>query len=198
MWHLSRPTSEDVRRHLEAQRSLPFSYAAVGASRDGTAPPGFNHDRNRQLLGTGPATFAAARDAIRAWTMFPAPLAWIEPAAIPIAEGEPAGVVVRAMGLWWLNAARIVYVIDEARRFGFAYGTLPGHVERGEERFSVEWLDDDTVWYDIDAFSQPRYWMARLGRPIARHFQRRFGRLSRAAMLGAVATDLPVGWRTSG
>jgi uncharacterized protein (UPF0548 family) len=28
---------------------------------------------------------------------------------------------------------RVVYVIDEADRQGFAYGTLPGHPESGEE-----------------------------------------------------------------
>ena len=88
-------------------------------------------------------------------------------------------------------AARIVYVIEEPRRFGFAYGTLPGHVERGEERFCVEWQGDDTVWYDREAFSQPRYWMVRLGKPIARRVQRRFGRESKAAMLRAVTARSP-------
>ena len=35
----------------------------------------------------------------------------------------------RAIGFWWLNACRIVYVVDEAgpiTQFGFAYGTLAG------------------------------------------------------------------------
>ncbi|HEX4416709.1 MAG TPA: DUF1990 domain-containing protein [Kofleriaceae bacterium] len=185
MWQLSRPTPHDVRRHLDAQRGLAFTYAAVGATRHDAPPAGFARDHNRQRLGHGAAGFSAARDAIRAWAMFPAPLAWIAPPAIPIAEGEVAGVIVRAAGLWWLNAARIVYVIDEPRRFGFAYGTLPGHAERGEERFSVEWLADDTVWYDLLAFSQPRYWMARLAAPVVRGLQRRFARLSRAAMHAA-------------
>jgi uncharacterized protein (UPF0548 family) len=187
MWSLTRPSRDDVRRHLDAQRALPFTYDAVGATRDGTAPAGFDHDRNRQRLGAGATVFAAAREAVRAWAMFPAPLARIEPAGVPIAEGELAGVVIRAMGLWWLNAARIVYVIDEPRRFGFAYGTLPGHAERGEERFLVAWQGDDSVWYEIDAFSQPRFWPARLGKPIVRRLQRRFARLSKAAMLRAVA-----------
>jgi uncharacterized protein (UPF0548 family) len=182
MWRLSRPTPEDVRRHLDAQRQLPFSYDAVGATRDHRAPAGFDRDHNRELMGRGAPAFAAGCAALRAWTMFAPPLAWIEPPGVPIAAGEVVGMVAHALGLWWLNAARIVYVIDEPRRFGFAYGTLPGHVERGEERFSVEWLDDDTVWYDLEAFSRPRYWGARLARPLARRLQRRFVRLSKAAM----------------
>src|SRR5689334_3036495 len=104
---LTRPTTAVVRAFLAAQRGLPYTYEAVGATREGNVPPGFAHDRNRQLLGRGERVFAAARDAIRAWAMFPAPLAWIEPHGVPIAAGELAGVVIRALGLWWLNAARI-------------------------------------------------------------------------------------------
>jgi len=192
VWQLSRPTPAQVEAFRAAQRSLPFSYTGIGATRDGgDAPPGYDRDHNRQRLGRGEAAFAAARDAIRTWRMFPPPLAVIEPAGIPIAEGEVAGVLVRAFGLWFLNAARIVYVLDEPRRFGFAYGTLPGHAERGEERFLVEWLADDTVWYDVAAFSRPRYWAARLAYPLARRLQRRFAHLSKAAMARAVAESPP-------
>ena len=189
MWTLSRPTAEAVHAFLDAQRALRFSYDAVGATRDGDAPAGFAHDHSRQQLGRGAQTFAAACDAIHEWRMFPPPLACIEPAGIPIVSGEVAGVIIRAGGVWWLNAARIVYVIDEPRRFGFAYGTLPGHAECGEERFLVEWLGDDTIWYDLRAFSQPRYWLARLGAPIVRALQRRFARMSKAAMLHSAGSN---------
>ena len=147
-------------------------------------------DHNRALLGHGEPAFRAACDALRRWRMFPAPWALIQPAETPIEEGRVVAMLAHALGLWWLNTCRIVYVLDEAapvRRFGFAYGTLPRHVERGEERFSVEWLADDSVWYDIRAFSRPRYWATRLGYPVARALQRRFVRDSKAAMHAAVA-----------
>ena len=52
------------------------------------------------------------------------------------------GVLGRHFGLWSLNAFRIIYLIEEEasllKRYGFAFGTLPGDVERGEERFTVE------------------------------------------------------------
>jgi len=186
-----RPDAARVQAHREAQRALAFTYPGVGTTRDdGPAPPGFVHDRNREVLGRGDAVFEAARDAIRRWHMFPPSLAAIEPPGIPIVEGEIAGVVVHALGVWFLNAARIVYVIDEPRRFGFAYGTLPGHAEAGEERFLVEWLPDDTVVYSIVAFSRPRYWLARIGRPLVRELQRRFARLSKARMRDAIRNDL--------
>jgi uncharacterized protein (UPF0548 family) len=58
--------------------------------------------------------------------------------------------------------ARVVYVVDEPTRKGFAYGTLPGHPEDGEELFVVEHRDDDSVWITIRAFSRPssRSWWA--------------------------------------
>lgn len=187
-WQLSRPTPEHVRAFREAQRPLPFSYPGVGATREGDPPPtGYHRNRGRQLLGRGEAAFAAAHGALRAWRMFPTELATIEPTGISISEGEIAVIVASMFGAWLLNAARIVYVIDEPRRFGFGYGTLPGHTVRGEERFLIEWLADDTVWYDLDSFSRPHTWAA-LGAPVIRRLQRRFARLSEAAMARAVAS----------
>ena len=97
--------------------------------------------------------------------------------------------IVHALGFWWWNSARIVYTVDEtgsARRFGFAYGTLPGHVERGEERFTIEMNSDGDVWYVIRAFSRPRLLAVRIGYPVARLLQRKFVRDSKATMLAAV------------
>jgi uncharacterized protein (UPF0548 family) len=55
-----------------------------------------------------------------------------------IEPGQTVAVLTRVCGLWSLNACRIVYVIQEDRRFGYAYGTLPEHAESGEERFLVD------------------------------------------------------------
>jgi uncharacterized protein (UPF0548 family) len=99
-------------------------------------------------------------------------------------------VIARLFGLWWLNACRIVYLVDEpgpVQRYGFAYGTLPEHAESGEERFTVEWHEqDDAVWYDILAFSRPQQLLARLGYPLTRRLQKRFARDSATAMQRAV------------
>jgi uncharacterized protein (UPF0548 family) len=176
---LRRPHGAAIARFLDEQRALPFTYDAVGATRDAARPPGFAIDHNTQRLA---GTFAAARRALEAWAMFPPAWTAISPRA-PIIAGEVVAVLVHA-GTWWLNAARIVYVIDEPDRFGFAYGTLPGHAECGEERFLVE-QRGDAVYYDLYAFSRPRHWAARLGAPVARALQRRFARHSKAAMLAS-------------
>ena len=177
---------------MDRQRKVAFSYPEVGASRD-QSPAGYDLDHNRILLGQGAVAFEAAKEAIRSWKMFPGGWALVEPANTPIEKGQVVVMLAHAFALWWLNPARIVYVLDETepvRRFGFAYGTLPQHVEQGEERFSVEWLADDTVWYDLRAFSRPRYWPVRIGYLIARRLQRRFVRESLASMQSAVAQRL--------
>src|SRR5918997_7191181 len=102
-------------------------------------------------------------------------LCWPE---APIAAGTVVGVLGRHFGVWSLNACRIVYVIEEEasplRRYGFAFGTLPAHVERGEERFTVEWdRADDSVSYEVFAFARPAHPLARAGRPFVRLVQRR-------------------------
>jgi uncharacterized protein (UPF0548 family) len=51
--------------------------------------------------------------------------------------------------------SRVVYVVNELNRKGFAYGTLPGHPESGEESFIVQQTDDGSVWLEISAFSRP-------------------------------------------
>ncbi len=127
---------------------------------------------------------------MRRWDHFR--LGWVE-AWSPDPEirvGTPVAVLAKVLGLWWLHACRVVYVVDEergpVRRWGFAYGTLPGHAESGEERFQIEWDQaDGGVYYDILAFSRPRRALARLGYPLTRRFQRRFARDSAAAVAKA-------------
>lgn len=188
MISLRQPGPAEVRAFLARQEGRPFSYPEVGASR-GEGPPGYAVDHNRIRLGAGAAAWEAACAAIRSWRM--ARLGWVELQALgaSLAPGLPVALVVRYLGLWWLNAARVVYTIEEdspVRRFGFAYGTLEEHAEQGEERFTVEHLADGSVWYDLFAFSRPRLWLVQLGRPLARRLQKRFQVDSKAAMQRAV------------
>ena len=74
------------------------------------------------------------------------------------------------------------------RGVGFAYGTLPEHGAIGEERFTVEWhAADDSVWFDLYAFSRPNKLVARLGYPFVRRLQRRFAQAAKRSMAAAVA-----------
>jgi uncharacterized protein (UPF0548 family) len=196
-WSLRAPDATQTLAFLADQRSFesapPFSYLEVGASRhNAERPRGYDLDHHRVQIGEGMAAFEAACVAVRTWAMFPAAWTRIVPHDAPIQVGEIVLLQAHALGVWWMNAARIVYTIDEhePRRFGFAYGTLPAHVEEGEERFSVELHEDGSVWYDLRAFSRPRYWPVRMGKRLARLLQARFVRESQAAMQAAVAATL--------
>jgi uncharacterized protein (UPF0548 family) len=189
MLFLRRPTAEAIRAFLASQAGLDLTYSSVGATT--TNPPaGYVVDHTRMRLGAGEKVFATARAALERWQQFR--LGWLEarPEDTPIKEGQVVAILARSIGQWWLNACRIVIVVDEdgpAKRFGFAYGTLPDHVGSGEERFLIEWdREDDSVWYDILAFSRPRHFLARLGYPWVRRTQKRFGRESAAVMRRAV------------
>ena len=182
MFRISAPTERDVEEFIAGQRNLPFTYSEVGATNT-TTPAGYNVDHNRIRLGEGEATYQRAVEALKQWRQFDLGWVTIVPRGVEVKAGSTVAVKARAFGTWSLNACRVVYVIDESRRFGFAYGTLPDHVERGEERFLLEWLPDDSVWYDILAFSRPHHPLVKLSAPLARRLQKRFARESLARMI---------------
>ena len=187
MFYLKKPARGTIQQYLTSRRDDCFSYPAVGVTRDKNAPERYVVDHNRVRLGSGRVVFEQAKAALRRWEMFN--LGWIQLCwpETPVEVGSTVGVLARLGGLWSLNLCRIVYVIDEAdstvETFGFAYGTLPDHAERGEERFTVEWYQaDDSVWYDIFAFSRPKQLLAQIGYSVARRLQKRFAVDSMAAM----------------
>lgn len=186
----SRPSQAEIERFLAQARKSAYSYNEVGAT-SGVTPSLYTTDHNRVQLGRGSEVWSKAVAALRAWEMFN--MDWIRlywPSA-PIRDGENVAVLAQHLNCYWLNACRIVYVIEEngpLERFGFAYGTLEDHAERGEERFLVEWdRDSDEVWYDILAFSRPNQFLTRMGYPFARQLQKKFAAESKAAMIKAVS-----------
>jgi len=208
MFTALKPTESDVIGHLLQQSGETYSYAEVGATL-GELPSGFDADRHRVLLGHGEEVFRAGCEAIRQWKMFPKAMCELYWPDRGTEVGTTVDVLFRAGPFWSLNPARIVYAIDEVGdrdsnvdsravgrpavdRFGFAYGTLPDHLECGEESFSVEWnRDDDSVWYQLYAVSKAQHTLAWLGYPYIRICQARFRRLSGEAMIAATNSLMP-------
>lgn len=190
MFLMARPSDSQIQNFLARQAKSRFSHPDVGSSAASSAPNGYVIDHARIQLGAGGKTWDAAVRAINNWRMFQ--MDWLQlcwPDA-PILEGTNVAVLIRHFGFWSLNAARIVYTINEdgpIKRYGFAYGTLLDHSESGEERFSVEWHSQDgSIWYDLFAFSRPHLLLAKLGYPLTRWLQRRFREGSQAAMAKVV------------
>ena len=189
MFSLSKPTPTDIDRFMAAARETEFSYSLIGGTNSDARPQGYTIDHNTITIGRGESDFEKAKQAIRDWKMFDMPWVKVCWPDTPIEEDRTVAILIRHFGFYSLNAARIVYTIDESDWFGFAYGTLRDHGESGEERFSVR-LDRESgdVIYDLYAFSRPNYLSARLAYPLTRTLQKRFAADSKAAMLHAVKT----------
>jgi uncharacterized protein (UPF0548 family) len=160
-----------VEEVLHRAEKAEVTYPEQGETRSDRLPGGYRHDRRQIELGHGDAAWARAREAIRQWEAHRSAGFAITPAGAAIEAGvtvvasRPVGIVILAI------PCRIVYRTDEPNRFGFAYGTLPGHPERGEEAFHVLRRPDDSVSAQIVAFSRPDDWPTRIGAPVARRIQ---------------------------
>jgi uncharacterized protein (UPF0548 family) len=184
MISLKKPSIADIQQFIANQQMLSFTYpeAAVGSTQAGKTVIGFNNDALRVMVGQGYPDLQHAKIALTRWVHFPKHWTPVIPDSTPIQTGQTVTVNFHLAGLWWTNAARIVYVEDQPNQFGFAYGTLPGHIERGEELFRVSMDEQERVWYEIRAFSQPRWWPVWLIYPFARLLQDRFRRDSADAV----------------
>ncbi len=191
---LGRPSDRTVEEFLSTQLNQGFSYSEVGMTNTaGPAPAGYTLDHNRIRLGEGPDVFDQAVEALRAWQHFN--LGWLSVCSteVPIEPGSLVGLLTSFTAVSLLFACRIVYVVrDEGlvHKYGFAYGTLPGHPECGEERFTLERnVSDNNVWYDILALSYPASLPVTVAYPVTRFVQRRFVEDSQLAMQKAIANQ---------
>ncbi len=156
---------------VEQLRTAGFTYPAVGSTREGVAPSGFRVLRRSLDLGSGRERFDRAVEGLLGWDMHCRVGLRVRTSDAQVVQGAVA-VIRLGVGILGVDApVRVVYVIDEPRRAGFAYGTLPGHPERGEEAFVVELLDGGAVRFSITAFSNSSSLVARASGPLGRVVQ---------------------------
>ena len=148
--------------------ALPLTYSEVGATA-GALPAGYHHVQKSAVIGRGRRRFEEAANAGMRWGMLRGAGVRVEATSDVAAVGSDVVVhlgPVRA-------PCRVVYVVDEPDRRGFAYGTLPGHAESGEERFMVRHDPaTDEVYAEVVAFSRHGTWWSRLGSPVTSVIQR--------------------------
>jgi uncharacterized protein (UPF0548 family) len=177
---LRRATSQQLAELLEACRADTLTYAPVGGSINGTTPSGLHRHHWTTAL-RGPESFDRAVEAIRTWAVHRG--AGLEVATDgPIAVGTNVAICA-PLPVGFVDATcRIAAVVDEHARYGFAYGTLSVHPERGEEAFLVVRDDDGTVHFDVEAVSRPIHPVARLVPAVADRLQNMAVRRYVAAM----------------
>lgn len=169
---LSRPSQACLDALLAGSRSATLTYPAVGATA-GQPPSGYVHDRRSTPLGGGPAVWEAAKVALAGWQAHESGGVHVTPAGAAVEAGTDVVVVTRLGPLWMATPCRVVYTTNTAERFGFAYGTLPGHPEEGEEAFHVCRDGAGRVSFEIVVFSRPAALLARLGGPVTAAVQQR-------------------------
>jgi len=151
---------------LEDLAGQRFSYGAVGSTLVDETPPGYHRLEHRLLLGSGDEVFRRAGEALLTWRMHRA-------AGVSVkATDSPAVIGTNSLGRLGLIQipCRVVWVVEEHDRIGFAYGTLHGHPESGEESFLVT-REGDEVYFTLRSYSRPATWYTRLGGPAARGTQ---------------------------
>jgi uncharacterized protein (UPF0548 family) len=153
---------------LNELAALPLTYTEVGATA-GPLPAGYHHVQESAVIGHGRRRFEDAAEAGMRWGMLRGAGLRVEATMDVAAVGSEVIVhlgPVRA-------PCRVVYVVDEPDRRGFAYGTLPGHAESGEELFLVRYDPAaDEVHAEVTAFSRHATWWSRLASPVTSVVQR--------------------------
>lgn len=150
---------------------LPLSYSEIGATLSDEMPSGYTPISADAVVGASRSCFDVMVHAIRNWQIQTG-------SGIRVKASGPAALdvdvalakVIGPIGI--VFACRVVRVVDEPRRGGFAYGTLPGHPEAGEEGFFVELDDDDAVTFQVRGFTKPGTVMTNVAAPIARIAER--------------------------
>ncbi|MFD3660793.1 DUF1990 family protein [Streptomyces sp. NPDC058659] len=164
--------------HSRTARPRPsLTYREVGATRSPEdLPEGYHHLRHSTVVGYGRAAFEAAGTAVTTWRTHRASGASVRSGAVRAEPGVRLEVSASVGRLRVGVPCEVIWTAYEEHRTGFAYGTLTGHLEQGEESFVVELAPDGTVRFTVTAFSRPAAWYTRLAGPLVPLLQRAYAR----------------------
>ena len=180
-----------VRRSVALAERVP-SYSPLGATRPAEerwtqAIPGFRRYERTVLIGHGTRQWAAAASAVLDWGVKTR-------SGFAVVPGEGTDRRALECRSYWLVASlgpltgrepvRVVAVVEEPTRCGFAYGTLDGHPVSGEEAFIVHRSPDGGVWLTLRSLTRPSRGGWRLAFPVLlvaqRWYRHRYLRALRA------------------
>jgi uncharacterized protein (UPF0548 family) len=161
-----------------------YNYRQIGGTR-GELPEGCRIVRREAEVGHGRTRFEALANRLLSWQMHRDARLVVEAQTEQARPDSEVRLGLRLGPLTVGAACRVVYVIEETDRRGFAYGTLAGHPERGESLFEVRLTADDGVRFLVTSFSTPATWWSRAAGPVTRRMQDRVTeRYVRAAAAG--------------
>ncbi|MCX5610880.1 DUF1990 domain-containing protein [Streptomyces sp. NBC_00047] len=151
-----------------------LSYPDRGATARRPLPAGYHHLHHRTRIGQGRTAFEAAGVAVTTFHAHRTSGMRVRADAGAVRPGSRAVVGIGLGPLRISAPCEVIWTAYEPTRAGFAYGTLTGHPESGEESFVVDMDADGTVWFTVTAFSRPDSWYTRLAGPVIPLLQRSY------------------------
>ncbi len=179
-----RPSDTELAELHEEQSQQEVTYEPVGMV--GTrGPSGYRRDRAEVSLGARAETFNRAFDALVNWRAHTGAGFGVFP---PTTVQDGATVVLyRRVAVGYITVCcRVVYMITESGRQGFAYGTLPLHLEEGEQAFVIEQDANGHARFVIESLSRPAHPVTRAAYPMTRLMQRAVTRAYLSGLVDAV------------
>jgi len=173
---------------VESLNTLNFSYDSVGATREDPMPSGYRHDFYEIDLGKGSKIFENAKSGLKNYQ------AQIGAGLVVVAndkhlkENTSLFIGINLLFLSVVARTRIAYVNESENAFSYAYGTLDGHPEEGEEAFILTIDENENVVLEIICFSKMKCIGTKIGKPVARYLQRRVTNNYLKAMAAHVQT----------
>ena len=182
--HLGRHADDDLAALLATARGADLSYSHVGSTvREGSVAG----VPDRSFTIEAPGSLAAAQATLRRWAPHVGIRGRILPADAALEPGTTLVVVAPLGPLEMAVPDRVVAVIDEHSRFGFAYGTLAGHAEAGEEAFLAEQVAPGRLRLTVRVQARPATFLARLGTPVVALLQQAAAKRYLSAWAAAIA-----------
>jgi uncharacterized protein (UPF0548 family) len=175
-----RPTPTSLAPELASAAAASLTYPEVGATENVEPPVGYRPLRQAAVVGSGKAAWQRLAEAVGTWELHREAGMLV---VTDTADVRQCGTVVNAAPVGpaaLLAPCRVVRVIAEPARFGFAYGTLPGHPLVGEEEFVADLDEAGQVRLRIRSFSRP-VGLARVSPALSRAGQRMVNRRYLAA-----------------
>ncbi|XP_077231521.1 outer envelope protein isoform X1 [Tasmannia lanceolata] len=210
----TRPSLQDQKACIDKSGPFNYDFKHHGLSSDlfssiqqnqDLSKDGFFINHARILLGSGQNTYEKGKTAIQTWKHFGLKWAFVDPKT-KIEKGTKFCVCLKEILPWVVLPLQVAYVRDNSRvahvsdnsresklkaSFGFGSGTLQGHLLAGEERFSIEWDENNQVWYEILSFSKPAHFLSFIGYPYVLLSQKYFAHQSMQSVRKHVTAQQP-------
>jgi uncharacterized protein (UPF0548 family) len=169
---LRRPNEQQLKSVLSAQSKFPVTCATFDMSDQAHAPRGFKETGGSVLLGHGQSVLDGAVQNIKHWRVHEHAGLNVTPHGTEVNESDDVMLLKKLLIGYVTVSCRVLSITQSRDQWGFTYGTLPHHVERGEELFMVARASDGAVTFTVRAMSRPGHFLTKVGAPVARLIQR--------------------------